>query len=101
MIRCSLEVTELSHNDKSIESRAVPFLVTRRLAFEDMLKRDELRWRGVTSSSELRGLAERTQRELVAGDFQRFVDWMASVHGHSFVRSAGLPVGRPRLELAS
>ncbi|MFO0746138.1 MAG: hypothetical protein U1F43_10750 [Myxococcota bacterium] len=101
MIRCQVEVVELALDKKGIESRELGEIVRRRLSFEEVLRRDELRWRGIAGATELRCLAERAQRELVAGDFARFVDWMSATHGHAFARAAGLPVGRPRLELAS
>lgn len=101
MIRCQLEVVERASSKKDTESREARDIVARRLGFDELLRRDEHRWLAVTEVESLRCLAERAQRELVAGDFGRFVDWIAATHGFSFARAAGLPVRRPRLELAS
>ena len=67
MIRCQIEVTELENDKKAIESTAIPFVALRRLAFGELLARDETRWLGVSTPAELRCLAERVQREVEPG----------------------------------
>jgi len=100
MIRCQIEVIDSELDKKTVESRNVG-IATRRLDFDTLLRRDSSRWMAVGSAAELSCCAERAQRELVAGDFQRFVGWMAVTHGHAMVRAAGLPLTRPHLALAS
>lgn len=101
MIRCQVEVIERTFNKKDTESRELRDIAPRRMSFEDVLRRDESRWQRIETIAELRCTAERAQRELVSGDFARFVSWIAATHGHAAARSAGLPVTRPHLELAS
>lgn len=101
MIRCQVEVIERAEEKKEVESRETYGIATRRLAFETLLRRDGDRWMNVETAHELGCVAQRAQRELIAGDFDRFVSWMAATHGHAFVRSAGLRVTRPHLSVAS
>lgn len=101
MIRCQIEVVERHMDKKDVESREPQGIMTRRLAFDALLRRDEQRWLTIDNAQALCCTAERAQRELVAGDFQRFVNWMAMTHGHALVRAAGLPIARPYLSVAS
>lgn len=101
MIRCQLEVAEFATDKKSVESRATPYIALSRVTFVELLARDEHRWLAVSSPAELRCLTERVQRELVPGELARFVDWSVATLGYAFARAAGLPVGRPRIGLAS
>jgi len=101
MIRCQLEVNDIAKDKKAIESLGAPYLVLRRLAFSELRARDEHRWLAIETPAELRNVAERVQRELLAGELQRFVDWCVVSFGQAFARTAGLSVGRPRIELAS
>ncbi|MCC6620777.1 MAG: hypothetical protein IT385_05960 [Deltaproteobacteria bacterium] len=101
MIRCQLEVTDIATDKKAVESTARPHVTLRRATFAELRARDELRWRAVATPGELRCLTERVQRELFAGELPRFVEWTVEAFGYAFARAAGLPVGRPRIGLAS
>jgi len=101
MIRCHREVAECGADKKSEDSRALPMIAKRRLAFQDVLERDEAGWRRIEGADELRRIADRVQRELRAGDFPQFVGWVCQQHGVGLARSAGLPIARLRVQLAS
>jgi hypothetical protein len=101
MIRCRLEVLDRAEEKKSQESHELPFIAPRRLAFDDLCRRDEHLWRGLERSEDLRKIAERAQRELRIGEFERFVGWICAHRGVGLARAAGLPIAPPRLELAS
>ena len=53
------------------------------------------------SSNELHQLTETYRLRLAPRQFSRFVNLMVDCYGTPFVRHAGLPVGRPKLSLAS
>ena len=101
MIRCRHEVIERATDKKNEDSRELPVIAPRRLAFHDLLSRDEHRLARIESADELRRVAARVQRELCAGEFQHFVAWVCRVHGAGLARAAGLPIAPLRVELAS
>lgn len=101
MIRCRHEVIECTTDKKSEDSRELPVIAPRRLAFQEVLMRDEASWRGLDDPNELRRIASRVQRELRAGEFEHFVGWVCRAHGAGMARAAGLPIAPLRAQLAS
>jgi hypothetical protein len=86
---------------KQDERRERPFVAMRRLTFEALLNRDASEWRRIETADVLRRAAERARKELIHGEFDRFVRWMCGVHGAGLARAAGLPIAPLRVELAS
>ena len=101
MIRCHREVIERATDKKNEDSRELPVIAPRRLAFQDVLVRDEANWRRIEDPAELRRIASRVQRELRAGEFEHFVGWVCLAPGAGMARAAGLPIAPLRAQLAS
>ncbi len=101
MIRCRKEATERTNEKKLVESRERPFVAFSRLGFEALLSRDARDWRVIETADELIRVTARVRKELVAGDFDRFTQWVCAVHGTGLARAAGLPIAPLRIELAS
>lgn len=101
MIRCRHEVIESAVEKKHEDSREAPLIALRRLAFDELVRRDGARWLRTETVEDLRRLTARVQRELCAGELTHFVAWVCEHLGAGLARAAGLPIAPLRVQLAS
>jgi len=101
MIRCHADIEERQHAKKGHERPADPRRPVIRVGFDDLIAREAWRLERLSCPAELRRLAARLEIELRAPDYERFVAWVEGRYGNAFARQGGLPVGPPRLTLAS
>ncbi len=101
MIRCRHEVIELATDKKREDTREVPAIVARRVTFAELVRKDGERWSVIACAGELKRVAARVQRELIAGEYPRFVEWVTAHLGAGLARAAGLPIAPLRVSLAS
>jgi len=101
MIRCRDEVTELKAAKKQEERSADPRRPVVRVGFDDLVVQEALRLHCLRTPDDLRRLADDVAITLRRSDHKRFVDWVEARYGTAFARRGGLPVGPPRLYLAS
>lgn len=101
MIRCREEVTESRMEKKGTEHAADPRRPLVRLGFDALLARDTLRMHTLRTPEDLRRLGDEVRVTVKPDEFGRFVAWVEARYGNAFARQGGLPVGPPRLYLAS
>jgi len=101
MIRCRDEVTELNTAKKNAELAADPRRPLVRMGFDDLLRHETLRLHALRTPDDLRRLSEELTVTLRRDEYKRFVGWVEARYGNAFARRGGLPVGPPRLTLAS
>ncbi|PIE15950.1 MAG: hypothetical protein CSA66_08000 [Proteobacteria bacterium] len=101
MVRSRNEVIERQDAKKQLERAADPRRLLRPLAFEELLLKDRGRLDALRTVEDCRRAASAARLSLRRGEYPRFVAWVESRYGTAFARRAGLPVGAPRLTLAS
>ena len=101
MIRCCDEVTELTIDKKGLETAADRRRPLVRMGFDDLVARETMRLHTLRTPEDLRRLADELAVTLRHDDHKRFVSWIEARYGTAFARRGGLPVGPPRLYLAS